>query len=73
MLLFPTGIDELPAPFDPVGRERQRREFVDSNNSFVRMRSYDALGRLSATQICRSSRIPFCPTALSLTTRSATS
>jgi RHS repeat-associated protein len=50
MMLFPTGIDELPAPFDPMGRERQRREFVDSNNSFVRMRSYDALGRLSATQ-----------------------
>ena len=43
-------IDELPAPYDPVGRERQRREFADLNNSFVRMRSYDALGQLSATQ-----------------------
>ena len=42
-------------PYDPVGRERQRREFIVDGSAYpmpdtALLRSYDALGRLSASQ-----------------------
>ena len=37
-------------PFDPVGRERQRREFIDGAGPLALLRGYDELGRLSASQ-----------------------
>jgi len=37
-------------PFDPMGRERQRREFIDGAGPIALLRSYDPLGQLSASQ-----------------------
>jgi RHS repeat-associated protein len=49
-IVFPGGFNGLVSSYDPMNRERQRREFVDGTPGPVLMRSYDALGQLAATQ-----------------------
>lgn len=51
---FPTAFNGLVTAYDPLNRERQRREFVDGTAGPVLMRNYDALGQFGTAQILQT-------------------